>query len=115
MDRIHIKIQEPSPFNQTLNSHKFSGAAVAYELASCIKTGDIVSFNGPFPAGGYPDDIFRNKIKKKLLPWEKVLTDQGYCGKRKVIKVRNTIDEQNSYAMACARTCYETINRKIKT
>ena len=72
MDGIHIKIQEPSPFNQTWNSYKFVGAAIAYELASCIKTGDIVSFNGPFPAGGCPDiNIFRNKIKKSFFPGKK--------------------------------------------
>ena len=114
MDGIHIKLQETSPFNQTWNSHKFAGVSVAYELASCIRTGDIVSFNGPFLAGGCPDiNIFRNKIKKKLLPWEKVLADQGYCRERTVITVRNAIYEQNSYAMACARACQETINWRI--
>ena len=116
MDGVHIKIQETSPFNKTWNSHKLGGAVVAYELATCIQTGDIVSFNGPFPAGGCPDiKNFRNKIKKKLLSWEKVLADQGYRGERKVITVRDAKDEQNSYAMACARARHETINRRIKT
>ena len=50
------------------------------------------------------------KMQKKLLPWEKLLTDQGYCVERKVITVRNAIDEQNSYAMACFRAYHETIN-----
>ena len=64
MDGVHIKIQEPSPFNKTWNSHKLGEAAVAYELAICIQTGDIVPFSGPFPVGGCPDiNIFRNKLK----------------------------------------------------
>jgi hypothetical protein len=39
---IHIKIYEPSPFCKDWNSHKLGGSAVAYELVTCIATGDIV-------------------------------------------------------------------------
>ena len=55
MDGVHFKVTEPSPFNKDWNSHKHWGAAVAYEVATCIMTGYIVAFNGPFPAEKSPD------------------------------------------------------------
>ena len=49
MDGVYFKVTEPSPFNKDWNLHKLGGAAVAYEVATCIMTGDIFAFNGPFP------------------------------------------------------------------
>ena len=79
IDDVHIKVTEPSAFNKAWNSHKLKGAAVAYEIATCIMTGDIVAFNRPFPARKWPGiNIFRNKTKTYLLPGEKVLGDLSY-------------------------------------
>ena len=73
VDGIHFKIDEPRPFSSRWNSHKLGGSALAYELVSNIMTGDIVAFNGPFPAGEWPDlKIFRNKTRQRLTPGEKV-------------------------------------------
>ena len=58
VDGVHFKVDEPSPFNEKWNSHKLGGAGVAYELVTCIATGEIVSFNGPFPAGWNDLSIF---------------------------------------------------------
>ena len=65
---------------------------MAYELVSNIMTGDIVAFNGPFPAGEWPDlKIFRNKTRQRLTPGEKVLGDLGYQGdQRKMVKMHYT-------------------------
>jgi hypothetical protein len=116
VDGIHIKIYEPSPFCKDWNSHKLGGSAVAYELVTCIATGDIVAYNGPFPAGKWNDiKIFRNKTKLKLGPYEKVLGDLGYKGDIKVLTKLDAHDRQHSYAMGCARDRHETINRRIRT
>ena len=79
-------------------------------------TGDIVAFNGPFPAGKWPDiNIFRNKTKRYLPPGEKVLGDLGYKGDPKVITKINAKNIHHSYAMGCARDRHETVNARIKT
>ncbi len=70
-DGIHFTIFEPSPwaFCKDWTSHKLGGAALLYELLTCIATGDIVAYNnGPFPAAGKWNDIkiFRNKTKWQL-------------------------------------------------
>ena len=109
-------MNEPRPFNPDWKSHKLGGSGVAYEVATCIQTGDIVAFNGPFPAGKWPDiNIFRNRLKLSLLSWEKVLADLGYRGDTKVITKLNATSTQQSYAMGCARDRHETVNRRIKT
>ena len=115
VDGVHFKVTEPSPFNKDWNSHKLGGAAVPYEIATCITTGDIVAFNGPFPAGKWPDiNIFRNKTKRCLLPGEKVLGDLGYRDPKVITKL-HARNLQHSYAMGCARDRHETVNTRIKT
>jgi len=86
VDGIHFKIFEPSPFSKDWNSHKLGGAALSYELVTCIATGDIVAYNGPFPAGKWNDiKIFRNKTKWQLKEAEWALGDLGYRGDRKIL------------------------------
>jgi hypothetical protein len=55
IDGVNFAIQGPKPFSAGWYSHKFSGLGIRYELASCIHTGDIVSFTGPFKCGKWPD------------------------------------------------------------
>ena len=115
VDGIHFKIYEPSPFNKDWNSHKLGGSAVSYELVTCIATGDIVAYNGPFPAGKWNDiKIFRNKTKMNLLPAEWALGDLGYRGDSKILTKLDARDNQHSYAMGCARDRHETINRRLR-
>jgi hypothetical protein len=115
VDGIHFKIQEPSPFSDHWYSHKFRGAALAYELVTCIATGDIVAYNGPFPAGSWNDiKIFRNKTKWKLKDAEWALGDLGYKGDRKILTKLDAINHQHSYAMGCARDRHETVNRRLR-
>ena len=116
VDGIHIKVQEPSPFSKDFSSHKYGkGSALAYELVSCIATGDIVAYNGPFPAGKWPDiNIFRNKLKGMLGPGERCLADLGYRGDRKIITKNDRTSRLHAYAMGCARDRHETINRRVR-
>ena len=83
IDGTHFRINEPVPFDTLWYSHKFNGPGLAYELGLCIKTGNIVWYNGPFPSK-HPDiSIFRANLKSLLLPGEKVVADLGYKGKGK--------------------------------
>ena len=79
-------------------------------------TGDIVAFNGPFPAGEWPDlKIFRNKTRQRLTPGEKVLGDLGYQGDRRIVTKTDARNALHSYGMGCARDRHETINRRLST
>ena len=116
VDGIHFKINEPSPFNSGWNSHKLGGSSLAYELVTSIATGDIVAYNGPFPAGTWNDiKIFRNKTKLRLGNGEKVLGDLGYKGDTRTITKLDARDLLHSYGMGCARDRHETINRRLRT
>ena len=56
-------------------------AALRYEVAVGIRSGDIVWANGPFACGRYTDwMIFNLGLKKMLLPNERVEADSGYSG-----------------------------------
>jgi hypothetical protein len=97
-------IFKPSPFCKDWNSHKLGGAALSYaELVTCIATGDIVAYNGPFPAGKWNDiKIFRNKTKRQLKEAEWALGDLGYRGDRKILTKLDARDRQHSCSMSCA-------------
>ena len=55
IDGVDFRIMEPSPFSPKWFSHKFRGPGIRYELAICIRTGDIVWTYGGFPCGEWPD------------------------------------------------------------
>jgi len=97
------------------HSHKFKQAGVSYEVAVCIKTGDIVWIHGPFPAATHDLSIFRYGLKAKLLPHELVLADRGHVGDKKCRTPRNALNCQHKRAMAALRARHETVNRRFKT
>ncbi|KAG7344571.1 DDE superfamily endonuclease [Nitzschia inconspicua] len=116
IDGVHFGIQEPSPFDPSYKSHKLEGAAVAYELVVSIATGYIVGYNGPFPAGKWPDlNIFRNKTKRKLLRFEHAIADRGYRGDPKILTPYEANNRQHANAMSVIRARHETINRRLRT
>jgi len=55
VDGTDFRIFNWKPFWSGWFSHKFKGPGVRYEVGLCIRTGDIVWINGPFPCGQYPD------------------------------------------------------------
>ena len=78
-------------------------------------TGDIVAYNGPFPAGQWSDiKIFRNRTRQLLGPGEKVLADLGYKGDKQVVTKLNSRNALHSYGMGCARDRHETINGRLR-
>ena len=88
---------------------------MTYELAVCIKTGDIVWFNGPFPDATHDISMFRYRLKQMLLPWELALSDRGYRGDNKTLTPDGAFNRQHKRAMAALRGRHETVNRRFKT
>ena len=116
VDGTDNRIPEPSPLDTRWYSHKFKGPGLRYEIAVCIRTGKIVSYNGPFECGRWPDlNIFRNKLKGMLTVGEKVGADNGYKGDDKVLTPNDSINDVHKKAMSNARARHETINRRLKT
>ena len=116
VDGTDFKINEPHPFSRLWYSHKFNHAALRYEVAICIQTGEIVWIKGPFAAGAWPDiKIFRGWLKNHLLPGERVEADSGYQGDGK-------IDGPDDYASCMGkymekfivRARHETVNSRFK-
>ena len=69
----------PTPFNAKWWSHKFNGPGLRYEIALCIRTGEIVWANGGLPCGEWPDlRLARNAFIGRLQLGEKALADGGY-------------------------------------
>ena len=59
-------------------SHKYKKLAFRYEVALCIKTGQIVWINGPYEAGSWPDiNIFRDSLLSHLEENERVEADDS--------------------------------------
>ena len=86
-----------------------------YELGVCIFTGHIVSYTGPFNAGGWNDlKIFRYKMKRMLSYGEKVVADKGYRGESKVITQLSAKDDSHYDLMNRARARHETVNARLK-
>ena len=96
-------------------SHKFKAAATSYEVAVCIKTGDIVWIAGPFPAATHDLSIFRYRLKDLLSPHELVMTDRGYTGDPKCYTPYHARTAQHKRSMACLRGRHDTVNRRFKT
>lgn len=67
VDGTDYRLQQQYPPKEWY-SHKFKTLAYRYELAVCIRSGDIVHVHGPFKPGLYNDLlIFRYKLKRMLL------------------------------------------------
>ena len=98
-----------------LLSHKFKSSGLRYEVGISIKAGDIVSYNGPFVCGSFPDiTIFRLGIKMNLHRGEMVITDQGYYGDEAVYKVHRATASVKKREITIIRARHETINSILK-
>jgi hypothetical protein len=114
IDGVDFKIFEPKPFCSSWYSHKFRGPGIRYENGICIATGFIVSFNGPFKCGAWPDlKIFKSLLKTRLGCGEKVVADRGYKGDLRICHPDMGTTEQQ-IAMGQARARHETVNGRIK-
>jgi hypothetical protein len=81
LDGTDVKCTEPVPRGSIWWSHKFNGAGLRYEVATCIVTGDIVWFRGPFPCNMSDREIYDMHLVHRLFPGEGVEADSGYSGR----------------------------------
>lgn len=94
VDGTDFRIEEPTPFDGKWYSHKFKGPGVRYEVVIGIHNKYIVSINGPYPCGAWPDlKIARQDLIKKLLPGERVEADNGYAGEPNHLSI--AMDDNN--------------------
>ena len=115
VDGTDFKVREPLPFSKKWYSHKFKGPGLRYEIAVCIKTGEIVWFNGPFPCGAFPDiTIFRRDLRHLLYAGEKVIADRGYAGDSRVCTPEDAVNSDHRSSMRIARARHESINHLLK-
>lgn len=102
------------------SSHKFNKkASVFYEVALCIRTGDIYWVNGPFPCGCWPDiSIFRESLMDELDECERVEADKGYIGESpEYCKVPGALYDHNLEYCAMKKRLvsrHETVNNCFK-
>ena len=114
VDGTHFRIQEPKPFDPKWFSHKFNGPGLSYEVGIAISTGDIVWFNGPFPASVNDRTIFRSKLKKHLSVGEKVVADCGYEGDSRTITPDDGKDYVHKRSMRKIWARHEAVNSRFK-
>ena len=109
------RIYEPSPFDTRWFSHKFNGPGVRHEVAVSIIDGHIIWIHGPFPCGSHPDvNIFRLRMKEKLLGDEYVSADDGYGDERCVTTQEVSTSSSESSFLSRLRARHETVNRRLK-
>ena len=99
-------------------SHKYAGkSALRYELGICIRTGQLVWINGPYPAGKYNDiAIFNDVLAHCLDPYERVEADCGYRGHADKIKCPENVGNpaENLAMQGRVRARHETFNGRLK-
>lgn len=114
IDGTDVPIFEPGVRNSIWWSHKFNGPGVRYEVGTCIRTGDIVWFRGPFPCNISDREIFDNYLSTKLLPGEGVEADSGYVGRDQIFTpgVAKTSKERKQKSQVRGRQ--ENVNARLK-
>jgi hypothetical protein len=114
IDGTDVHIFEPSARSSVWWSHKFNGPGVRYEVATCIHTGDIVWFRGPFPCNFSDREIFDSFLSKELLPGEGVEADSGYSGRSQIFTpgVAKTHLERKQKSQVRGR--HENVNGRLK-
>lgn len=115
VDGTDFKIGEPTPFNRKWKSPKAAGAAVKYEVAISIYSGDIVWIYGPHRGGKHDVTIFLEALQLMLEENEMVETDAGYTGHKELIRNRNDyLSEAEKMEKSDLRARHETVNRRFK-
>ncbi|CAJ1953985.1 unnamed protein product [Cylindrotheca closterium] len=114
VDGTDVWMWEPSPRSRIWWSHKHNRAAMRYEIAQCIQTGDIVAINGPFPANLSDREIFDANLSLMLMPGECVEADNGYSGRIQIKTNAVGKDSITRKQKSVARGRHENVNRRLK-
>lgn len=94
-------------------THKYNHFGIKYEIATCIKTGDVVHYYGPVRAAIHDLTLFRSFLRKKLGHGERVLADRGYRGDRLVCTLYNSNDAQHARSIKLIGARHETMNGRL--
>ena len=115
VDGTDFPTLEYLPFNSARKSHKFDGPGLRYEVVLCIKTGWIVSINGPFLCGSWPDlRIARSKLHMMLSHGEYYLADLGYRAAYTPVITKNDVSPTDKLRMNWLMARHEQVNRRFK-
>lgn len=99
-------------------SYKFKKSGLRYEVALCIKTGDICWWAGPYLPGIWNDDmIFKHGLAKNLEPGERCEADGGYRGSAPLfVKCPGVVEANPDKAkmQQRVRSRQETVNERFK-
>ena len=105
-------------YNKDFWSYKFKKSGLRYEVALCIKTGDICWWSGPYAPGIWNDgSIFKDGLVTHLEPGERVETDRGYQGSAPIyVKCPGVIEANpdNADMQQRVRSRQETVNQRFK-
>ena len=105
-------------FGTELYSYKFKRSGLRYEVALCIKTGDIVWINGPYEPGLWNDlKIFRHSLVTFLEDGERVEADDGYLGEHpRHVKCPGGFcnPPETEFMQKRVRNRHETVNKRFK-
>lgn len=93
--------------------HKSNGFGLKYEIATCIRTGDIVHYVGPFRAAIHDITVYRSFLKGMLRPGEKIMADRGYRGDDTVVTPLDATNSQENRAIHAIGLRHETVNGRL--
>jgi hypothetical protein len=100
-------------------TYKSRKSGLRYEVATSIRSDDIIWISGPHLPGLLNDiTIFRNGLKFMLDKNERIEADDGYVGEcPRYVKVRKnhiTVNEEQGRMRARLGRRFETVNRRLK-
>ena len=117
MDGTDCLLQNYKPFWKGWFSHKFKHAGARWEVALCLRTGEIVWLQGPFPCGKWPDiETFRHSLISHMEEGEKAEGDDGYIGEptKTLTPKINTLNQSDAKYWQYTRNRQETVNKRFK-
>ena len=79
MDGTDCRVHATHAMDRELYSYKLYTAALRYEIAVCIHTGNIIRSNGSYNTGASNDlMIYRHTLKRFFDDMDFVVTDNGH-------------------------------------
>ena len=114
IDGTDVPILEPGNRNSIWWSHKLNGPGVRYEVGTCIKTGDIVWFRGPFPCNMSDREIFDLFLSERLLPGEGFEADNSYSRRSQIFTPAVGKTKSHRKQKSQVRGRHENVNSLFK-
>jgi len=101
-------------------SYKFKSCGLVYEIAISVYYNKVVWLQGPYHAADGDREIYKTKLRKKMLetPGKLCIADRGYKydeGKNTTLSIRNSLDTEAVKAFKRrVRARHENFNARIK-